>query len=355
MTTHPGSSTATQAYRQRVGLIAELPNFPGPWNEMMEKIKIADELGFNSIWLAESWGYELFTSMTDIVRVTKRIQVGAGIANVFSRTPALLASTVATLDERSGGRIILGLGPSGANVIEDWHGIPFQKPVQRIREYVEIIRMILREERLIYHGEIFNLERGFKLRFTPLRPDLPIYIAAMGPKNILQSGEIADGVMPIYWPGNKWGELREQLDQGSQQAGRSPHSVAIAPFLTCVLLSEQADEQEKAAARLAVATPLAFYIGRMGVYYAQMLTRHGYGKDVETVQEAWKHRDKNPAEAVPQELIDATAIIGTPKEVVAKLDQWAESGLDEPLLGMPSGSIDEVGATLSALREALRA
>src|SRR5437763_14603892 len=108
MTTH-----AIRAYRNRVGLVAELPNFPGPWNEVMEKIKIADELGFNSIWLAESWGYELFTSMTDVVRVTRRIQVGAGIANVFSRTPALLASTVATLDERSGGRIILGLGPSG--------------------------------------------------------------------------------------------------------------------------------------------------------------------------------------------------------------------------------------------------
>jgi alkanesulfonate monooxygenase SsuD/methylene tetrahydromethanopterin reductase-like flavin-dependent oxidoreductase (luciferase family) len=215
--------------------------------------------------------------------------------------------------------------------------------------------MILRGERLVYHGEFFNLERGFKLRFTPLRPDLPIYIAAMGPKNILQAGEIADGVMPVYWPGNKWGELREQLDEGSRLAGRSPHSVAIAPFLTCILLSEQADENERAAGRLAAATPLAFYIGRMGVYYAEMLTRHGYGKDVEIVQEAWKHRDKNPAEAVPQELIDATAIIGTPQEVVARLDQWAESGVDEPLLGMPIGSVDEVGAKLSALMDALRA
>src|SRR5207248_9064536 len=238
---------------------------------------------------------------------TKRIKIGAGIANIYSRTPAVLASTAATLDERSNGRIILGLGPSGANVVEHWHGVPFQKPVKRTREYVEIIRMILRSERLVYHGEFFNLERGFKLRFTPLRPDLPIYIAAMGPKNILQAGEIADGVMPIYWPGNKWGELREKLDEGSRLAGRPPHSVAIAPFLTCILLSEQADENERTAARLAAATPLAFYIGRMGVYYAEMLTRHGYGKDVEIVQEAWNQRAKDPAEAVPQELIDATS------------------------------------------------
>src|SRR2546426_6432084 len=255
----PGTSTdtnsgATKAYRNKIGFVADAPNFPAEWRQVVEKVKIADELGFDSVWLGESWGYELFTSMADLVRVTKRIKIGAGIANIYSRSPALLASTVATLDERSGGRIILGLGPSGANVIEHWHGVPFQKPVQRTREYVEIIRMILRGEPLIYHGEIFNLERGFKLRFTPLRPDLPIYIAAMGPKNILQSGEIADGVMPIYWPGDKWRELREQLDEGSRQAGRPPHSVAIAPSLTCILLSEQADEQEKAAARLAADT-----------------------------------------------------------------------------------------------------
>jgi len=101
----------------------------------------------------------------------------------------LIASTVATLDERSGGRILLGLGPSGANVIEHWHGVPFQKPVQRTREYVEIIRMILRGEKLVYHGEIFNFDRGFKLRFTPPRTEIPIYIAAMGPKN----------VVPVRW------------------------------------------------------------------------------------------------------------------------------------------------------------
>ncbi|MFL5696306.1 MAG: LLM class flavin-dependent oxidoreductase [Ktedonobacteraceae bacterium] len=345
---------STKAYRNRVGLVAEIPNFPGPWSEVMEKVKLADELGYDSIWLGESWGYELFTSMGDLVRITKRIKIGAGIANIYSRTPALIASTVATLDERSGGRIILGLGPSGANVVEHWHGVPFQKPVKRTREYVEIIRMILRGERLVYHGEFFNLERGFKLRFKPLRADLPIYIAAMGPKNVAQSGEIADGVMPVYWPGNKWGELRAQLDEGARIAGRPPHSAAIAPYVTGIILDENADENDRAAAHLQAAGPLAFYIGRMGDYYADMLTRHGYGADVERVQEAWKHKEKNPAEAVSPELLEATAIIGTPREVVAKLDQWAASGVDEPLLGMPAGSVDEVGAKLSALMDALR-
>ena len=125
MTTNSGG---TRAYRQKIGLVAEIPNFPGRGMQVMEKVKIADELGFDSIWLGKSWGYELFTSMADLVRVTKRIKIGAGIANIYSRTPAVLASTAATLDERSGGRIILGLGPSGANVVEHWHGVPFQNP-----------------------------------------------------------------------------------------------------------------------------------------------------------------------------------------------------------------------------------
>src|SRR5438552_6162577 len=274
--TDPGSG-AKKAYRNKIGFVAESPNFPGEWRQVVEKVKIADELGFDSIWLAESWGYELFTSMADLVRETKRIKIGAGIANIYSRSPALIASTVATLDERSGGRIILGLGSSGVNVVEHWHGVPFEKPVKRTREYVEIIRMILRGEKLVYNGEIFDLERGFKLRFTPPRTEIPIYIAAMGPKNVVQSGEISDGVLPVYWPGNKWGEMREQLDEGACKAGRPPHSAMIAPYITCVLLNENATEEERASARLAAAAPLAYYIGKMGVYYAQMLIRNGYG------------------------------------------------------------------------------
>ena len=359
MTTGTDSGSAAdssrKAYRTRVGLIADSPNFPGEWNQIIEKVKIADELGFNSVWLGESWGYELFTSMVDLIRVTSRIKIGAGIANIYSRTPALIASTAATLDERSGGRIILGLGPSGANVIEHWHGVPFEKPVKRTREYVEIIRKILRGEKLVYQGEFFQLERGFKLRFTPFRADLPIYIAAMGPKNVVQSGEIADGVLPTYWPGDKWGELRAQLDEGSHIAGRPPHSTVIAPYITSIILNENASEYDILAARATAAAPLAYYIGKMGVYYAQMLTRHGYGDDVEAVQAGWKQGMKSAIEAVSPRMLAATAVVGTPREIVAQLDQWAEQGLDEPLLSMPGASIDETAAQLSALMTALKA
>ena len=360
MTTNTGPDTSqnvaqdnTKAYRKRIGFVADSPNFPGEWNAVVEKVKIADELGFDSVWLGESWGYELFTSMGDLARATKRIKIGAGIANIYSRTPGLIASTAATLDERSGGRIILGLGPSGANVIEHWHGVKFEKPVKRTREYVEIIRMILRGEKLVYNGEFFHLERGFKLRFTPLRADLPIYIAAMGPKNVEQAGEIADGVLPVYWPANKWHELREQLDAGAAKAGRPAHSAAIAPYLTTILLPENATEQDYMKARLKAAEPLAYYIARMGVFYADMLTRHGFGDDVQAVIEANKQGMKSAVMAVSPRLLDATVIVGTPQEVVAKLDQWAAAGVDEPLIGMPGGSIDEVGTQLNTLMDVL--
>ena len=344
----------TRAYSDRIGLMADAPNFPAAWDEVVEKVKIADELGYDSIWLGESWGYELFTSMADLVRATKRIKIGAGIANIYSRTPALLASTVATLDERSGGRILLGLGPSGAQVVEHWHGMPFQKPVQRTREYVEIIRMILRGEKLVYHGEFFNLERGFTLRFKPVRKDIPIYIAAMGPKNVLQAGEISDGVLPVYWPSNRWGELREQLDEGARLAGRPEHSAAIAPYITSIILDENATDEERKTARLQAAMPLAYYIGRMGVYYAQMLTRNGFGKEVDAVQQGWKTGMQSGIDAITPELLEATSIVGTVGEVVNRLDQWAAAGVDEPILSMPAGAPDQAGPKLAALMAALK-
>lgn len=345
----------SRAYASRVGLMADAPNFPAAWDEVVEKVKIADELGFDSIWLGESWGYELFTSMGDLARATKRIKIGAGIANIYSRSPALIASTFATLDERSGGRIVLGLGPSGANVVEHWHGVPFQKPVQRTREYVEIIRTIIRGEKLIYHGEFFNLERGFTLRFTPVRREIPIYIAAMGPKNVLQAGEISDGVLPVYWPSNKWGELREQLDEGAKLAARPAHSAAIAPYLTSFILDDNATEEDRQSARFKAAMPLAYYIGKMGVFYAQMLSRNGFGREVEAVQEAWKTGMHSAVEAVTPELLDATSLVGTPQEIVARLDTWVAAGVDEPIVSMPPGPPDLAGPQLQRLMHALRA
>ncbi|GCE25982.1 LLM class F420-dependent oxidoreductase [Dictyobacter alpinus] len=350
-----GAEHNSPSYRSRIGLVADSPNFPAAWDQVIAKVRLADELGYDSVWLGESWGYELFTSMSDLVRATSRIKIGAGIANIYSRSPALIASTVATLDERSGGRILLGLGPSGAQVVEHWHGVPFEKPLQRTREYVEIIRTILRGEKLVHQGEIFQLERGFKLRFKATRPDLPIYIAAMGPKNIQLTGEVADGVLPVYWPATRWQALREQLDAGSLKAGRPAHSAAIAPYITTVILSDNASEEERRAAYFKAASPLAYYIGKMGVYYAQMLARNGFEEDVQAVLAGWQQGMKTAVEAVSPRLLEATTIVGSAQECAKKIGEWAALGVDEPLLTMPEGSPDEVAAQLSALKAALPA
>jgi alkanesulfonate monooxygenase SsuD/methylene tetrahydromethanopterin reductase-like flavin-dependent oxidoreductase (luciferase family) len=149
--------------------------------------------------------------------------------------------------------------------------------------------------------------------------------------------------------------MREQLDEGARLAGRPPHSAMIAPYITSVILSENATEEERAQARFAAAMPLAYYIGRMGVYYAQMLTRNGYGAEVAAVQKGWEQGMKGGVGAVTPELLDATSIVGTPQEIVTKLDQWVAAGVDEPVLAIPSGTPGEAGPKLAALMQALKA
>jgi F420-dependent oxidoreductase-like protein len=331
----------------RIGMLTSNPNFPGGWRESIEKVKIADRLGFDSIWLGETWGYDLVARMTELVIVTERIKIGAGIFNVFSRSPGVIASTVATLDERSGGRIICGLGSSGAYVVEHWHGVPFEKPLRRIREYTDVINMIMRREKLIYRGETLRLERGFRLQITPLRDHVPIYIASITPKSIEQSGEIADGILPIYWPSKDLPELRRLLDAGSARAGRPPGSVSIASYITTAII---ADESQREAARLKAREPIAFYVGKMGRFYAEMLAAHGYAEEVAAIQAAWHEGPEAARAAVSDAMLDDTAIVGTVDEVRAKLADWHARGLDEALISMPQGSPAQVEATLALLK-----
>lgn len=332
----------------RIGLIADNPNFPAGWEQVVEKVKLADQLGYDSVWLDEAWGYDIFTSLADLARVTQRIKLGTGIVNVFSRSPGVIASSMATLDERSGGRMLLGLGSSGVNVIEHWHGVRFERPLRRLREYAEIINMIMRREKLIYHGDLFQLERGFKLQFTPLRKHIPIYIAAITPKSIEQTGEIADGVLPIFWPKEKFPEMRALLDTGSTKAGREGGSVSIAPYITTEILM---DESQRQAARDRARGPIAFYIGRMGVFYAEVLARHGYAADVEAVKRGWEAGPKTAARGVSDALLDATAIVGTPEEMAAQLKAWQQPGVNEPIITMPSGTPEQAGQVLETLMQ----
>jgi F420-dependent oxidoreductase-like protein len=334
------------AARPAVGVLANNPNFPGAWAETVEKVKLADQLGYDSVWLGETWGYDLVVRLTELALVTRRIKIGAGIFNVFSRSPGVIASTAATLDERSGGRFLLGLGSSGANVIEHWHGVPFDQPLRRLHEYVEIVNLILRREKLVYPGEIFHLARGFKLQVTPVRDHIPIYIAAITPKSIRQTGAIADGILPVYWPSHALPTLRQLLDEGAASASRPAGSAAIAAYITSALVTNEA---QRAAARQKAREPIAFYVGRMGRFYAEMLARYGYAAEVAAIQAGWQEGPKAAAAAVSDAMLDDTAIVGTPAEIRARLAEWGTLGLDQALLSMPPGSPDEAAPQLAAL------
>src|SRR5688500_10820427 len=170
-------------------------------DDVADFARAADELGYHSIWVAEAWSFAAFMLLTSLVPHTQRIGLGTSIVNVYSRTPSLIGQSIATLDALSEGRAILGLGASGPQVVEGWHGMQYRKPLQRTRETVEIVRTILRRDKLVHHGEIFDLDMGLKLINHPVRSEVPIVVASLGPKNVALTAEVADGWMPtLYSP-----------------------------------------------------------------------------------------------------------------------------------------------------------
>ena len=326
----------------RIGLTGGIASGAGR-DQSIEKVRLADQLGYDSIWFGETWGYDIVTTMGEVVRATDRIQVGSGIMNVYSRSPGVIASTFASLDELSGGRMLVGLGSSGANVIEHFHGVPFDKPMRRLREYVEIIKMLLHGERLVYHGEIFNLERGFRLQVNLVREHIPIYIAAITPGSIVQTGEIADGLIPIHWPKTQYQSVRTRLDRGSRKAGRSGSDIVVAPYLTTGYVL---DESQRSAVKRQAKQPVSFYIGRMGTFYKEMLAREGYPAETAAIEAAWGGGQDAAIDAVPDYMADNIAVVGTPKEIHQQLVELQGMGVDLPLLSMPPGSPDQAGRIL---------
>ena len=202
--------------------------------QVIRDAKIADEAGVDSLFVAETWGHDAFTLLTLLARETRRIKLGTAIVNIYSRSPGALAQHFATLDQLSGGRMQIGLGTSGPNVIEHFHGVKFEKPFTRTREYVEIINLLLRQEKLNYDGEVFKLARGFTLRFTPVRPHIPIWIASITPKSVKQTAAIADGWLPIFLPKARWKEQLGLFADAVRAAGRKPDVLVRCPYTVSV-------------------------------------------------------------------------------------------------------------------------
>ena len=292
------------------------------YQALCEKVQIAEAAGVHSAWVPEAWGRDAFTILTLLADKTKRINLGTAIVNTYSRTPAALAQHFATLDEVSGGRMLLGLGTSGPQVIEHFHGVAFRPPLQRMREYVEIINTLMKGEPLKYSGKVFDLQRGFTLRFQPVRDHIPIYLATLNARSVKMTAELADGWLPIMIPIEHLKSEIDNLRQASVAAGRPANAVAVRSPGT-ITVTSQVDK-----ARAASAGMLAFYIGRMGTFYAAQLTRLGYGEAVETIKEAWAGGSRAAGEAVPVQLVDATGCVGSVEAGIDRLQAQEECGVD---------------------------
>lgn len=316
---------------ERIGIVPFWKGYDR--KEVLRAARLADELGYHSIWIPEAWSYEQFQLLTEVALATRQLRVATGIANVFSRSAGLLAMSAATLDEISEGRAILGLGTSGKNVVENFHGIPYEKPLTRLRETILIAQALWRGERLAPEMSTLFDARHFKLEMKPLRPKIPVYVASLQEKAIREVGRVADGWLPTFWPYRHLRDGIALLAEGAREAGRDPNEIDVAPFVAVVPLPDAA------LARSMIKPLVSFYIGGMGVYYHALFCRYGFAENANLVRNLYNEgKRKEAAAAVSDELIDAIAICGPPEHCREKLAEWRENGVDMALVNLPTGA-----------------
>jgi F420-dependent oxidoreductase-like protein len=304
----------------------------------MDMILRAEALGFDSTWTAEAYGNDAVSTATWVLAKTTKIKVGTAIMQMPARTPAMAAMTAMTLDHLSGGRFILGLGPSGPQVIEGWHGVPYGKPLTRTREYIAIIRKILaREQPLEFHGEEYDIPAtgaGTTGLGKPLKsilhgnPNLPIYTASISPNGLRCAGEVADGVFPMMMDPEKFDRTYlPYIEEGFAKAGggKSLSNFAVVPGVSVIV----SDEPEKA--RMAVKGGMALYIGGMGArdknFYNDLAKRLGYEEAAVEIQNLFLSGKKmEAAAAVPDALVDAVHLVGPKAKIRDRLQAWKEAG-----------------------------
>ncbi|HEX2071227.1 MAG TPA: LLM class F420-dependent oxidoreductase [Thermoleophilaceae bacterium] len=303
--------------------------------QQLEIVKEAESAGFDSVWAAEAYGSDTATVLAWLASHTERVKIGSAIFQMPGRTPAMTAMTAATLDQLSDGRMLLGIGSSGPQVAEGWHGQPFAQQLQRTREYVEILRKALARERLEYEGELYQLPlpdgpgKALKLMIAPVQERMPIYIAAIGPKNTTLTGEIADGWLPTFFSPEHVAEFRTLLEEGAARAGngkRIDDSFDIAPNVN-VCIDDDIDK-----ARDAVRPLLALYVGGMGSrkknFYNALVQRYGFEDAAKEVQDLYLDGKKDEAAAaLPGELIDRTSLVGPKERVRERLEVYREAGV----------------------------
>ena len=316
----------------------------GPPPGAQEMIQRAEDLGYDSVWAAEAYGSDCLTPLAWWGAKTSRIKLGTSIAQISARTPAALAMAAMTLDHLSGGRVVLGIGASGPQVVEGWYGQPYPRPLERTREYVGILRKIFaREERVEFQGKHYQLPypggmglgKPLKSTLHPFRPDIPVYLAAEGPKNVALAAEIADGWLPIFFSPKMDGFYRDALAQGFAKPGaRKPEE-----FEVCSMVPLIVSDDIEAAANFYRPT-LALYIGGMGArganFHYDVFVRLGYEKECEHIQDLYLAGKKQEAiAAVPLKLVEDVALIGPMAKVKEELPQWKKTCLTTMMISGP--------------------
>jgi F420-dependent oxidoreductase-like protein len=319
----------------------------------------ADRLGYAVCWAAEAYGSDAATVLSWVAAQTERIDVGSAIFQIPARTPTMTAMTAATLDSLSGGRFRLGLGVSGPQVSEGWYGVAFDKPLARTREYVDIVRRAMSRERLTYQGEHWTLPlpggpgKPIKLTVHPTREHIPLYIAAIGPKNLEQTGEIADGALLIF----PSAAHLEETALRHIRAGREKAGLTLDGFDVCPTLPLAVGDDVPALADL-FRPYTALYVGGMGSrkqnFYNQLAGRMGYEKEAAEIQEKYLAGEKDAAAAaVPAELIDSTCLLGPVERIADRMREYAEAGVTTLTLAPAGFTLDERIASLRAGVQAL--
>jgi coenzyme F420-dependent oxidoreductase len=312
---------------------------------LVEQARRGEELGYDRAWLPETWGRSAAVVLTSIAEHTEEIGIGTSIMPIYSRSPALIGMTAATLQEVSGGRMRLGLGPSGPVVIENWHGVDFGNPLKRTRETIDVVKRVLSGETVEYDGEYFDLS-GFRLRQAAPDPVPPVDAAAMGPKAVELAGRFADGWHALLLTPDGLADRHENLVRGAELADRDPDEVRTTLSLTCCAL------EDGERARELVRQHVAFYLGGMGTYYRDNLARQGHESVANEVYDAWNDGRREEATAlVDDDLLDSLAVGGTPgraRELLAGFETL--ESVDVVSVSFPRGaSVEQILATMEAL------
>jgi F420-dependent oxidoreductase-like protein len=331
----------------RIGINA-LPHERGA----LDFIREAERLGADSLWVPEFWAYDAFTPLAYVAAQTERIRLGTGIAQLGARTPAALAMSAMSLQSLSDGRFVLGIGASGPQVMEGWHGVSFDRPVQRTRETIDIVRSITAGERLTYDGDVYTIPLpdgpGRPIRSLAPPVNVPIYVASLGPANLRMTGELADG-----WIGNSFFPetahvFFDEIRAGAESAGRTLSDLDLSVSVAV----EFTDDVEEAGRRHA--RGYAFTFGAMGSasqnFYNDAFGRQGFGDDVKAVQELWLAGDRTAAEdRVPIEIGLGTNLVGTPEMIAERLGLYAAAGVTTLRASIVGDDIDRRLADLEHL------